>query len=615
MNADSISLRRILEGSSRYVVPPFQRNYAWERPEWKKLWTDILARLETLGDQNNTVHFMGALIFYPLPHHPGNPPTHQIINGQQRLLTVSLLLCALRNTARSYSLGRLANEIEKRFLRDEFEKGRNEFRVAPRQRNRPEYRAAVTGERAPRGRIGSALRYFTKRLSEDVLVGASNAQGDNTALEGTQEKNLETAKGEFEEQQGSASAEEDGAASGEDSVEARLRELLTVLGDQLKFVHITLGDEADPHQIFELINESGVDLTQADLIRSQVMKHVAAERQEAFESEAWQPVEDHFAQEGFEGPSSGEIDNKAFSRFFMHDLLTEGSYVYKDDTKRTFKKRYIEEPKDFDPQKLSSRFQRKARLYGFLREGASHPSRPVADAIQQLVALDTTTAYPPVLLLLDMLDAGETTGRVVAAAVRRIAGFVLRRKVCNRPSRGFVRWFAFACKHMTDHKNGLLAGLTDFLKRKGFPSDEQFRKDFAAYDLYHADCTRAVLKELERDYTHREPADLSKVEVEHVMPQNLNMEWREDLGPDAESVHERLLHVPGNLTLSAYNFDLKDDPFRIKRKEYSRSNVQLTRHLAELDTWGAEQIEARSGALAKRAARIWAGPPFAKAAG
>lgn len=150
--------------------------------------------------------------------------------------------------------------------------------------------------------------------------------------------------------------------------------------------------------------------------------------------------------------------------------------------------------------------------------------------------------------------------------------------------------------------------LETYLLERGWPDDHQFHAAFAAFPLYQRGYTREVLETLERTRGHKEPADLSAAQVEHVMPQTLSEPWRQMLGPQAERVHADCLHRPGNLTLSAYNQELWNHPFNIKRDRYGQSNIVLTRELSDYERWDEEEIEKRGRQLATEAARIWIGP-------
>ncbi len=128
------------------------------------------------------------------------------------------------------------------------------------------------------------------------------------------------------------------------------------------------------------------------------------------------------------------------------------------------------------------------------------------------------------------------------------------------------------------------------------------------FPLYQRGYKREVLESLERARGHKEPADLQAAEVEHVLPQTLSDAWIEALGSEAERIHADWRHCPGNLTLSAYNQELWNHPFRTKRERYAQSNIVITRELAECERWTEVEIRERGRRLAQEAARIWMGP-------
>jgi hypothetical protein len=147
-----------------------------------------------------------------------------------------------------------------------------------------------------------------------------------------------------------------------------------------------------------------------------------------------------------------------------------------------------------------------------------------------------------------------------------------------------------------------------YLLERGWPDDQQFMNAFVQFPLYQRGYKHEVLTALERARGHKEPADLSAAQVEHVMPQTLNPEWTRMLAAEAERIHAEDLHRPGNLTLSAYNQELWNHPFATKRRRYAQSNIVLTRELADYATWGEMEIDKRGHQLASEAAAIWIGP-------
>jgi hypothetical protein len=169
----------------------------------------------------------------------------------------------------------------------------------------------------------------------------------------------------------------------------------------------------------------------------------------------------------------------------------------------------------------------------------------------------------------------------------------------------YGRLFVKACDVSASN---ILDELRSYLESKGWPEVGRFKAAFLNFNLYQRGYGRVILESLEATYGHKEPADLSKAEIEHVMPQTLSKEWSRDLGVVPEIIHDMWLHTPGNLTLSAYNQELWNNPFSDKRQLYAQSNIVMTRKLADFAKWGGEEIKSRGVELAEIAAKIWIGP-------
>jgi len=191
------------------------------------------------------------------------------------------------------------------------------------------------------------------------------------------------------------------------------------------------------------------------------------------------------------------------------------------------------------------------------------------------------------LNLLHRRQEGQVSEDDLVQCLEMVSDFILRRYVCGLSSRGYSRWFVFANRELGDQP---VEGLGRFfLDNKEFPECERFRQSFVHFNLYQSDYGRYVLEMLERAQNHKEPADLSEAQIDHVMPQILSDEWEADLVSEFEQIHLEWLHTSGDLTLSAYNPELYNHPFRIKREEYDRSNITITRQLAGCPSWGEDQ--------------------------
>jgi uncharacterized protein with ParB-like and HNH nuclease domain len=540
------TLGEILYSPSQYVIPVFQRNYRWEAPQWTKLWDSLI---QIQGAEKRGNHFMGFLVFVPGVAQPGQHTTFHLIDGQQRLTTSSIILAAIRNVAKQAGQQDLADEIHQYYLVHPLKHGEQHYRLLPKERDHDSYISLVSGKDAPTGRMADALQYFEGRLSELVV----EAPG-------------------------------------------QLRSFFDTVCQRLEFMCATLEAE-NAYNIFKSLNSTGVPLGQSDLIRNFVFMHVAPEDHDTFDKELWGPLEDCFAR------ADGALDEDQFSRFFRDYLMSGGKYVRPKETFSIFEARF--EATDFSPQDLARSLTVSVRDYAIISGKEADTDDEVTQALHGLNLLESSTTYPLLLALFDRRRSGAIQSRELANAIGMLRGFILRRFVCGESSRGYGQMFVRApVKDASDP----IDALWNYLLDRGWPHDRQFEAAFVEFPLYQRGYVREVLATLERARGHKEPADLSAAQVEHVMPQTLSCDWRSDLGLDAERVHADWLHRPGNLTLSAYNQELWNHPFALKRQRYAQSNIVLTRELADYDRWTETEIKKRGQMLATEATQIWIGP-------
>lgn len=536
----------VLFAPSQYVIPVFQRNYRWERPQWEKFWLSVL---EIRQPEKTSNHFMGFLVFVPGLAQPGQHTRFHLIDGQQRLTTSCLLLAALRNVARRLGQADLADEVHDEYLVHPRKKGEEHYRLLPKQRDQASFVAIVENQSAPAGRMSDALVYFEEQL-------ATIAQSDT----------------------------------------AELRDLFNVVCQRLEFMCATLETE-NAYNIFKSLNSTGVPLGPSDLIRNFVFMHVPPDDQDAFDHDHWTPLEAMYAHAG------ERLDDETFSRFFRDVLMMDGHYVQPKDTFTTFESRY--EATDFSPVELADELLRRSRDYAIISGRGQDGDQAVTNALRELNLLESSTTYPLLLALFRRREEGEIDSSALTHCVQMLRGFILRRFVCGDSSRGYGQMFVRALARDTGEP---VCTLEAYLLERGWPDDRRFIEAFVQFPLYKRGYAREVLATLELARGHKEQAALDAVQIEHVMPQTLRPEWQTLLGDEAERIHADWLHQPGNLTLSAYNQELGNQPFEDKRARFAQSNVVLTRELGDMPTWGEDIIRSRGEAMAKVAATLWIGP-------
>lgn len=540
------TLGEILYSPSQYVIPVFQRNYRWDRPQWEKLWASLI---EIQSPDKTGNHFMGFLVFVPGLAQPGQNTRFFLIDGQQRLTTCSLLLMAVRNVARRLKLAELAQEIHDYFLVHPLKRGEHHYRLLPKERDQATYLALVDAKGAPKGRMAEALAYFEQQL---MPIGETDPEA--------------------------------------------LRRIFEVVCQRLEFMCATLEAE-NAYNIFKSLNSTGVPLGPSDLIRNFVFMHVKPDDQDAFDRDKWSPLEAMFTD------ATGRLDEDAFSRFFRDMLMMNGRYVPPKDTFPTFEARY--EATGFSPNALADSILANARHYTVITGQAKDTDAQVTAALHGLNLLESSTTYPLLLALFRQRDEGRIDSQQLACCIDMLRGFILRRFVCGDSSRGYGQMFVRAIAKNEDNP---VKTLENYLLERGWPDDRRFVESFTQFPLYKRGYAREMLETLERSRGHKEQADLQAAQIEHVMPQTLRDEWLDELGNEAERIHADWLHRPGNLTLSAYNQEVGNQPFATKKKRFADSNIVLTRDLAGIPTWDEDSIRARGEVLGKEAAKIWTGP-------
>ena len=551
MKAIIHTLGQVLYSPSQYVIPVFQRNYRWELPQWQRLW-DSLEEIRQPGKTGN--HFMGFLVYVVggTPQ-PGQKIRFHLIDGQQRLTTLSLLLVAIRNVARRHDDAELAQEIHDDYLVHPRMKGEAHYRLLPKEHDQDAFVALVADKARLPGRMTQAVAFF-----ERMLDAVADKQADAP------------------------------------------RRMFELVCQRLDFMGATLESE-NAYSIFKSLNSTGVPLSQADLIRNFVFMHVQPDAQDEFDADLWRPQEARFA------GTAGTLDEERFARFFRDLLMSDGQYVPPKLTFATFEARH--EATGFDPHDLANGLARRADQYLAIGSHIADRDASVTRSLGRLNKLDSSTTWPLLLWLAGERDAGRVDDAGLARAADMLSGFILRRFVAGETSRGYGEMFVRAIRDIrASGAADPVSGLERYLLQRGWPHDARFIEAFMRFPLYRRGYAREVLEALELARGHKEPAALGQAQIEHVLPQTLSEAWAASLGDDAERIHAECLHLPGNLTLSAYNQEVGNQPFAVKRARFQQSNVVLTRELGDYPAWGEAEILERGERLAAEALQLWQGP-------
>lgn len=563
METGKPNLGSMLQHPCQYNIPVFQRYYSWEMENWKTLWTDILELFDTSQSESIPPHFFGTIVFTSDTVVPGTLPSLQVIDGQQRILTFSILLSAIRNLANNHQDEELANEITNTTLVHPFKRGDERYRVFPRIRDRRTFLNIIDDNPLAVGKMRNALYYFYDQVSNLITNG-----DDPTTV---------------------------------------LRSLFNILSSHVQFVTITLTEGENAYKIFESLNATGIQLEEIDLIRNYVFMQIeGADNQEKFDDKLWSPLEKRFLRDD----GINEVDSKLLTAFVRDYLMTKEGYIRPSYVFEKFREVY--KNRKFNPTTVTNSLDNAAYQYEFVIGRTQHSDEDINESILKLRELKAGTTNPVLLKLLLLLEEKIISLSEVSTCLGLVSGFILRRFINGDSSRAYGRWFASLAGDLQDD---VVKTSNDFLIDKGFPNDKAFTNSLITFTLYGSGYERGMLTRFELQDKHKEPTDLSNTEVEHIMPQTLTDDWLTYLSAakikknqTVEQLHEDLKHTLGNLTLSGYNREVGAKLFDKKRKVYRESNVKMTRDISSKTDWRFTQIVKRNEAMANLAVDIWRGP-------
>ncbi len=556
LDARAKTVKEILHSGDQYLIPFFQRSYSWERRHWERILHDLDALSQSPPER---LHFLGPLVCTPTTHVPGEVTPYQLIDGQQRITTLSLILCALRDIAIEIKHPDLAAEIEEDYLLHKRRQGLSRFKIVPRLGDREALLAILDSKDASHWqdlRVAECLQFFKKEFGKRV------------------------------------------AATSADVIARSFRDVTARMG----LVVITVMGE-NPYEIFESLNSTGLPLEQSDLIRNYVFMNVPLDRQQPFYDEHWRPFETLFDADG---------DHPAISPtgFYREYLLRAGVYRPLRDTYIDF--RDLSRSRNVPPAEQVQDLKRFLNFALWIRRPQTCPDPRLKKCLSELDRLDAATANPLVMELLARVDDGSLDRDAFQQAMRDLSSFVIRRSIVGESTRGYGRWFVEAIKQIGSDP---VADLRKIWTERGWPSDREFTRKLLEFPIYRrepAKC-RLILDRLEQSYGHKEKVDPTTLTIEHVMPQTIESDdaghsWRDVLGPNWFAVHQRWVHTIGNLTLTGYNSEMSNNMYGVKRSALLASNLVLNDYFDTKEQWDLLAIEERGRELATEINNIWPNP-------
>jgi hypothetical protein len=531
------------------MVPLFQRSYEWKEKDWETLWTDLLEQYERSEEDTVAAHFTGAIVTAPARSVPVGVSKFLVIDGQQRLTTIAVLICAMRTFLDPES--KEYKRLTKLLINEDYD-DLDYFKLLPTQPDRAAFQALVSARTQPGTRFTEALEFFKKKIA------GTDSDGENIDL-------------------------------------ARLT---NTVQNRLTVVAIHLGDTDDPYLIFESLNAKGAPLTQADLIRNYLLLRLHSNAQQKSYEEAWLPMQ-------------ALLPDDNLTEFMRQFLMMSGEDVAKASIYSVLKKRLLSVPDTAIAGELQ-RMQEASLLYAEI-VGLKKPAEEnIATGLARLRRWEIATANPFLLKLLEAKSKGTVPAADVAKCIATIESFALRRTVCGVPTNQLKRIFLTVAKDMpsTDIPAWLVKTLAAGASGGRWPKDEELKEALLRYRAYAQPIDRCkfLLETLEDHYGHKEPATFESATIEHVMPQTLSAEWRAMLGDGASEIHEKWIDLLGNLTLTGYNSELSNDPFAKKKTLLSDSHFEMNKWIAAREKWTEVELRERTNIVFTKAKEIWPRP-------
>lgn len=568
MQAGETTLNKLLNTSRQFIVPIFQRNYSWQKNQYEQLWLDILRASKFKEKQN---HFIGSIVYIDMGTPAGRPQQLLLIDGQQRLTTISILLCAIKDYVQKFNLEtKLINlaKIKNQFLYNSDEIDEDKYKLLLNVQDKETYIKLIDNTiftvNKPATNIIKCYEFFYERI-EDFIK--QHGQID------------EIYAGIF----------------------------------KLSLVSISLDKDSDnPQMIFESMNSTGKDLSQTDLLRNYLLMDLTPEKQTRLYKTYWKSMEELFGEDIYKN------DVNKFD-YFIRDFLTlksDTGYICKiNNVYENFKRYYLDNNcEKFVVLKDLFTYAKYYACIDLLQEKDDE----LKLYWQEFKKLDSHVVYPFLLKLYDDYSCQILIKEDFKKILQVVISYLWRRAICEIPTNSLSKTFAtlYQAVDKDDYVNSVIKAFVFKSSYKRFPSDYEVREKLQTKDIYHFRLRKYLLEALE-NYYHKEPIDLNTANytIEHIMPQNIehNLSWQQMLGEDWQEVHSLYLHSLGNLTITGYNAEMSNKSFWEKvngESGFKHSHLKLNESIAQCDVWNKKAIQRRTNILTDIILKIWKYPEF-----
>lgn len=559
MDAQKGNIYQIFNGDKQFIIPVYQRYYSWDKEQCERLWNDIV----NMQIQNKAGNFVGSIVNIAEKAMPTGVQKYMIIDGQQRMTTLTLMLIALRNYSIAHPDDISINfrRIDNVLLKNEYENGDERYKLLLTETDRNTLINLIESKPLTDADENSRLlrnyQYFEDKINSLVLKPS---------------------------------------------------EVYESIG-KLQIVNITL-DRAmdDPQAIFESLNSTGKELSESDLIRNHILMGLPNDEQTYIYEHYWRPMELLF-----------EFDKQesVMDRFFRDYITMKLTKIPKVNKVYDEFKLYHNNCEFSTVEDFCKDLYTYAKYYTdivFCKSGVSDFDVLYKD----INALRMEVALPFLLRIHNDYYTGIISKAEFIEIIKLCISYVFRRSICNIPTNSLNKTFATLKNEINndDYLNSIKAFFILRDDYKVFLSNKMFANAFISRDIYNMRTRNFILSHIE-NFDNKAPIIIENFTIEHIMPQNskLSADWQNALGEDWQSIQKKYLHTIGNLTLTAYNSEMSDKDFEDKLEMeggFKESALRLNAYVVKQTKWNEDTINERADILAEKALQIWEYPKLSQ---
>lgn len=557
MHAKETYFLPFLQNPGQFIVPVYQRLYSWKRKQCQQLWDDIT---KIASDESKT-HFLGSIVYLKKTHNISMISEYHVIDGQQRLTTLSILLFAIFEKLKEKPVEGITSEQLKNYYLINKDEPEKYFKLLLTKSDRETFTNLISGkiEEDTTLRIIKNYQFFKQKIDESKLDVA-------TIFRGIQ---------------------------------------------KLFIVDIALEESVDnPQLIFESLNSTGLDLSPADLIRNYILMGLDTSEQEKMYDTYWKPMEQSFMSEG---------DSSWYFNKFIKDYLTIKNNEVPIEREIYSKFKEFVQSQNMEVKEIIEDVYNLSKIFVKIAfEKFDEPN--INEKIKGINDLDQLVSYPFLMKMYIDFENNLITREELFKIYSLVESFVFRRLICEINPNILNKTFPVIVNEIDpeDYLESVKIALVSLKRKMRFPKDEEFSEHFVQDEIYNYRGYRVdyLFDKLE-NFGSEEHVETDNLTIEHIMPQNPNLseEWQKELGPNWKQIQEKYLHTVGNLTKTGYNSTLSDRTFQEKKSTkngFNDSPLRLNQYLSELDSWNKDEIEKRAEILLSKSLDIWKYPDVSK---